>query len=116
MIYFNAFIFSGFICLIGELILDNTKLTPGHITSLFTVIGAFLSFLGVYPALVKWAGGGANVLIMNFGHLLYQAGMEGFKNAGLLGIFTDLFCKSCAAIVAAIVFSFVLSCFFKPRD
>lgn len=116
MTYLNAFLFSGLVCLIGQLILDNTKLTVGHITSLFTVLGAFLSFLGVYDCLVKWAGGGANVVIMNFGHMLYQAGMEGYQNAGILGIFTDLLCKSSLAIVSAIIFSFVLAIIFKPKD
>lgn len=116
MIYFNAFLFSGLVCLIGQIILDNTKLTVGHITSLFTVAGAFLSFTGAYSCIVKWAGGGANVVIMNFGHMLYQSGMEGYHNAGIMGIFTDLLCKSSLAIVSAVIFSFVLAIIFKPKD
>ena len=116
MIYINAFLLSGFVCLIGQIILDNTKLTPGHITSSFTVIGALLSFLGIYPKLIQYCGAGATVLIMNFGHMLYSSGIEGYNQEGLIGIFTELLCKSSLAIVAAIVFSFVLALIFKPRD
>lgn len=116
MIYLYAFLFSGFICMIGQIILDNTKLTAGHITSLFTVIGAILSFLGIYPWLIKKCGAGATILIMNFGHLLYSSGMLGYEDQGILGIFTDLLCKSSLAIVAAVVFSFVFAMIFKPRD
>ena len=53
MIYLNAFLFAGFICMLGQIILDNSKLTPGHITSIFTVVGALLSFFGIYPSLVE---------------------------------------------------------------
>lgn len=116
MIFLNAFLLSGFICMLGQLILDNTKLTPGHVTSLFTVFGALLSFLGVYKKMIEWAGAGATVVISNFGNLLYLAGVEGFKEYGILGFFSGLLTKSSAAIVSAIVFSFVLSLIFKPRS
>ena len=116
MIYLYAFMFSGVICLLGQAVLDNTKLTAGHITAFLTVMGAFLSFIGVYPCLVTYVGGGATTLIMNFGHLLYQGAMDGYKSAGLLGIFSGLLTKSSIAIVSAIVFSFILSLFFKPKE
>ncbi|MBE6148492.1 MAG: SpoVA/SpoVAEb family sporulation membrane protein [Firmicutes bacterium] len=116
MIYIYAFLFAGLICAIGQIIIDNTKLTAGHVTSLFTVIGAILSFLGIYPRLIEKCGAGATVLIMNFGHMLYSSGMIGYENTGLLGIFTELLCKSSLAIVAAVVFSFVFTIFFKARD
>ena len=116
MIFLNAFLLSGFICLIGQLILDNTKLTPGHVTSIITVLGAVLSFFGIYEKLIKWGGAGATVVISNFGHLLYQAGLEGFQEFGVLGFFSGLLTKSSCAIVAAIIFAFVLAIFFKPKD
>lgn len=116
MIFLNAFVFAGVVCAIGQMILDNTKLTPGHVTSLFTVIGAILSFLGIYEKLINWAGAGATVLISNFGHMLYQGGLIGLKESGVLGIFTELLCKSSAAIVGAIVFAAILSFIFKPKD
>lgn len=116
MIYLYAFLFSGFVCLIGQIILDNTKFTAGHITTLFTILGAFLSFIGVYPWLVNHVGGGANTLIMNFGHLLYQGAMQGYKAMGVMGIFAGMLTKASIAIVSAIVFSFILSLFFNPKD
>ncbi len=116
MIYFNAFVLGGLICLIGQLILDNTKLTPGHITSLFTVAGAFLSFLGIYPKLINWGGAGATMMISNFGNLLYQGGYEGFHNEEIIGIASGLLSKVSVAITMAIVFAFVFAIIFKPKD
>ena len=102
--------------MIGQLILDNTKLTPGHVTSIFTVLGAVLSFLGIYSKLVEWAGAGATVIISNFGHMLYQGGVAGFQEYGILGFFSGLLTKSSSAIVSAIICAFVLTLFFKPKD
>jgi len=116
MIYLYAFLFAGSICALGQIILDNTKLTAGHVTSLFTVVGAILSFIGVYPWLIQKCGAGATILIMNFGHALYSGGIQGYESMGWLGIFSELLCKSSLAIVAAVIFSFVLVIIFKPRD
>ena len=112
----KAFLFSGFVCMIAQLILDNTKLTPGHITSLFTVIGALLSFLGIYDKLISYFGAGATVLISNFGHMLYKGGLLGLKEDGLLGLFSKLLCSSSVAIVSAIVFSAIFAIIFKPKS
>ena len=71
MNFLLAFLFAGSLCAIAQVILDNTKLTPGHITSIYTVMGAFLSFLGVYDNLISKFGAGATSLISNFGHMLY---------------------------------------------
>ena len=116
MEYLNAFLFAGFACMLAEIIFNHTKLTAGHVTSLYTVLGAILSFFGIYEKLIKKFGTGATVLISNFGHMLYTSGMEGYKAKGILGIFTELLCKSSAAITAAIVFAFVFTFIFKPRD
>lgn len=116
MNFLLAFLFAGSACAIAQIILDNTKLTPGHITSLFTVGGAFLSFLGIYENLIAKFGAGATVLISNFGHLLYSSAIQGFTEEGFLGIFTGLLCKSSAAITAAVVFSFIIALVFNPKD
>ena len=116
MIFFNAFIFSGLICMIGQIILDNTKLSAGHITTLFTIIGSFLSMLGIYDLLVRCCGAGATLLIMNFGHMLYQGGIEGFYDGGFIGILSGLLTKCSLAISGTIIFSFFLSLFFTPKD
>ncbi len=114
--YFQAFIFAGLVCLICQIVLDNTKLTPGHITSSVTVIGAFLSFLGIYDKIVAWAGAGATALIANFGHMLYQSGLAGFEEGGILGLFSKLLCSSGIAIVTVVVFSFIFTLIFKAKD
>ena len=116
MIYLYAFLFAGSMCLIGQLILDNTKLTPGHITSMFTVMGAILSFLGFYDILLNYCGGGATTIITNFGHSLYSSGIRGYHESGILGIFTGLLCKPSAAIASSVVFSFIITLFFNPKD
>ena len=116
MIYLNAFIFAGLICLIGQIILDNTKLTPGHITSLFVVIGSFLDNFSIYDKVVKWAGGGALVPITSFGHLLSHGAFANIKDDGIFSLFMGMFDLTSSGIVAAIVFSFVFSLIFKAKD
>lgn len=116
MEFLKAFLFAGTMCTIAQIILDNTKLTPGHLTSMFTVLGAFLSFLGIYDKLIAWAGAGATVIISNFGHLLYSSGLIGLKENGILGMFQTLLCSSSVAIVSAVVFSAILAIIFKPKS
>lgn len=116
MIYLSAFLFAGLVCLICQVVLDNTQLTPGHITSSVTVIGALLSFFGIYDDIVAKCGAGATTLISNFGHMLYSAGIAGYEEAGFLGIFSELLCSSGIAIVSVVVFSFVFTLIFKARD
>lgn len=116
MIYINAFIFCGIVCMIGQLILDNTKLTPGHITTLFVIIGSFLDSFNIYDKFVLWAGGGALVPITSFGHLLIHGVMDTVNTFGPLGLFIGMFDLTSSGIVAAIIFSFFFSLFFKARD
>ena len=70
MTYLYSFLFCGLVCLIGQIILDNTKLTAGHITTIFVVVGAFLDIFSIYDKIVDFVGGGASVPITSFGHLL----------------------------------------------
>lgn len=86
MIYINAFIFAGFVCLLGQIILDNTKLTPGHVTTIFVVLGAFLDVFSIYDKFVLFAGGGALVPITSFGHLLIHGALEKAQDFGLMGL------------------------------
>lgn len=116
MSYINSFIFCGLICLIGQLILDNTKLTPGHITTIFVVVGSFLDIFNIYDKLILWAGGGALVPITSFGHLLIHGAMDTAGDIGIMGLMTGMFNLTASGITAAIVFSFVLSLIFKPKD
>lgn len=116
MIYVNAFLFCGFVCLIGQIILDNTKLTPGHITSLFVVLGAFLDTFSLYDKIILWAGGGASVPITSFGHLLIHGALASASEYGLMGLLMGMFDLTASGIVSAIIFSFFLSLIFKPKD
>ena len=116
MIYFNAFLFAGSVCLIGQLIFDNTKLTPGHVTSILVVAGSFLDIFDLYDSLVLWAGGGALVPITSFGHLLIHGAMDTVNRFGTMGLFMGMFDLTSSGIVAAIIFSFILTLIFKPRD
>ena len=111
-----AFLFCGFVCMISQIILDNTKLTPGHVTSLFVVIGAFLDLAGIYDKLVLYCGAGALLPITSFGHLLIHGAMDTVHNFGAMGLFMGMFDLTSSGIVAAIVFSFILSLIFQPRD
>lgn len=116
MIYFNAFLFAGLVCLIGQIILDNTNLTPGHITSLFVCIGALLDTFSIYDKFVLFAGGGALVPITSFGHLLIHAALEKSEEFGLIGIVSGMFDLTASGIISAIIISFFLSLIFNPKD
>lgn len=116
MIYLYAFLFCGSICLIGQIILDNTKLTPGHITSILVVVGALLSFFDIYPYFIEKAGMGASLPITSFGNGLFQGAYTGFREKGIIGIFSNMLVLSSSGICGSIIFSFILTMFFEPND
>ena len=116
MIYIYSFLFTGFVCLIGQLILDNTKLTPGHITSMFVIIGSFLDVFNLYDKIILYVGGGALVPITSFGHLLIHGGMMRASEMGFIGLAMGMFDLTATGITAAIIFTFIFSLFFKARD
>ena len=114
-VYFYAFLFCGLICMISQIILDNTKLTPGHITSLFVVIGAFLDIFGIYDKIVILAGAGAIIPITSFGHLLIHGAMDNVSEQGIIGIALGIFNLTSAGISVAVFMAFILAIFFKPK-
>ena len=116
MIYLYSFLFCAFVCLIGQIILDNTKLTPGHITSMFVVIGAFLDSFGLYDKFIKWFGAGSLVRITRFGHSLIHGALDAAHTKGILGLLGGMFSLTSAGITAAIVFGFIFSLIFKAKD
>lgn len=115
MIILYAFLFSGIVCLISQIILDNTKLTPGHVTSLFVVIGAALDIFGIYDKFVLWCGAGALIPITSFGHLLVHGAMDVATDIGPLGLAFGIFDLTSAGISIAIVMAFILALIFKPK-
>lgn len=116
MIFLYSFLFCGIVCLIGQIILDNTNLTPGHVTSLFVVVGAFLDSFGLYDKFIKWFGAGTLVPITSFGHSLIHGALAKAEDVGLLGLLGGMFSLTSVGIVAAIVFGFILTMIFKAKD
>ena len=116
MNFFMAFLFAGTLCASAQIILDNTKLTPGHITSLFVVIGAALDTFSIYDLFVDKFGAGAIVCITSFGHLLIHGALAKAKVDGLLGLFTGMFSLTATGITATMIFAFIFTMIFKPRN
>ena len=115
MIYFNAFIVCGLICVIGQLIYDLTSFTAGHITSMFVVIGAFMDFFDLYDKLIVFAGAGALLPITSFGHTLMHATMQGITENGFLGMVSNMLSNTSAGITTAITCAFLIALVFKPK-
>ena len=116
MLYLNSFLFAGFVCMIGQIILDKSKLTPGHITSLFVIIGSFLDTFSIYDFIVKKVGGGALFPITSFGHLLMHGAITSYEKNGLIGLFMGMFDLTASGITSVLVFAFFLALIFKPKD
>ena len=116
MLLLNSFLFCGVICLISQLILDNTKLTPGHITSMLVVLGAFLDSFSLYDKIIVKVGGGALVPITSFGHSLVHGALAEANSMGIMGIVAGMFDLTAAGITSAIIFSFLFALIFKPKN
>jgi stage V sporulation protein AE len=116
MIYINAFIFCGIVCLIAQFILENTKLTPGHVNTLLVVIGSILAGFGLYEIFVEWAGAGASVPIMNFGYLLVEAAYNGYMDEGFTGLIQNILAGVSGGISITIIISFLVAILFKPKN
>ena len=109
MLLLNSFLFCGFVCLISQIILDNTKLTPGHITSILVITGAFLDSFALYDKFIKWFGAGTLVPITSFGHSLIHGALAKANSLGVMGILTGMFDLTAGGITSAIIISFILS-------
>ena len=116
MDYLKAFLIGGLLCLIGQILIDKTKLTPARILVSYVVIGVILGAVGLYEPFAKFAGAGATVPLTGFGYLLAKGVREAVTQDGILGILTGGL-KACAGgIAAAIVFGLLASLLFKARD
>jgi len=115
MIFLKAFIVGGLICALGQLILDFFKLTPAHITCGFVVTGAALDVFGLYDRLIEFAGAGAQLPIMSFGHSVIHGAMEKSEQLGFIGIGMGMFDLTAVGITAAILFAFIIALVFKPK-
>ena len=116
MDYLKAFLIGGLLCLLGQILIDRTKLTPARILVSYVVIGVILGAIGVYKPLVEFAGAGASVPLTGFGYNLAKGVKEAVQQDGFLGIFTGGL-KACAGgITIAIFAGLITSLIFKPRD
>lgn len=113
---FGSFMIVGLICFIASIIYDTTKLTIGHITSLFVVVGTFLGFIGIYDFLIKKCGYGLSLPITSFGNQLYKSALSGLHKNGLIGGFKDLYVTTSLGISSTIILSFFSAIIFKPKD
>ena len=111
----RCFVTGGVISIIGQILLDKTKLTPARILVIFVTVGAILGGLGIYKYLIDFAGAGATVPLTGFGANLAKGALEGVKEDGLLGAFTGGVKASAGGIAAAIFFGYVTSLIAKPK-
>ena len=116
MDYLKAFIVGGLLCLIGQILIDKTKLTPARILVSYVVIGVLLGAIGVYKPLVEFAGAGATVPLTGFGYSLSKGVKEAINEQGFLGIFTGGLKSTAGGIAAAVTAGLLASLIFKARD
>lgn len=115
MDYIKAFIVGGIICAIGQIVIDKTKLTPARLLTGYVVSGVFLSLIGVYKPLEKFAGAGATVPLLGFGHALFQGVKKAVDKDGFLGIFTGGLSATAGGISAVILFALIAALVSKPK-
>lgn len=116
MDYLKAFLVGGAICMIGQILIDKTNLTPARILVSFVVIGVILGAIGVYEPLLEFAGAGASVPLTGFGNLIAKGVRKAIDKDGFLGIFTGGLTAAAGGITAAIVAGLIASFIFKPKD
>ena len=112
----KAFFVGGLLCLIGQLLIDMTALTPARILTSYVVAGVVLGALGLYQPLADWAGAGAAVPLTGFGNLIARGVKQAVAEKGLLGIFSGPFTAASAGLGAAVLFALLVSLIAKPRD
>ncbi len=112
----KAFFVGGLICMIGQILIDFTKLTPARILVTYVVGGVLLTAIGVYDPIVKFAGAGATVPLTGFGYSLANGVVEAVNQYGFIGIMSGGLTATAAGITAAIFFGFIMSLLFKSGD
>ena len=116
MEFAKAFFVGGLLCLLGQILIDKTSLTPARILVSYVVIGVVLSAIGIYEPLSEFAGAGASVPLTGFGHTLAKGVKEAVDKDGILGIFTGGLTSCAGGIAAAVFLGCVVSMIFKPKD
>lgn len=116
MEYLNAFWVGGLICVVGQILIDKTKLTPARILVSYVVIGVALGAIGLYEPIVNFAGAGATVPLSGFGYAIAEGVKEEVMSKGLLGVLTGSLTAAAAGITAAIIFGLIASVFSRSGD
>ena len=116
MDYIKAFLFGGALCLIGQILIDKTKLTPARILVSYVVIGVLLGAIGVYETWIEFASAGASVPLTGFGNTLAKGVREAVDQDGFIGIFTGGLKASAGGITAAVLAGLLVSIVFKAKD
>lgn len=116
MNYIKAFVIGGIFCVIGQILIDKTKLTPARILVSYVVIGVLLGGVGLYEPLVEFAGAGATVPLTGFGYNLAKGVKEAVQADGFLGIFTGGLKATAGGIAAAVAAGLIVSLIFRPKD
>lgn len=116
MDYIKAFVIGGLFCVIAQLLIDKTKLTPARILVSYVMAGVILGALGLYQPLVDFAGAGATVPLTGFGNLLAKGVHKAVAEQGLLGALTGGITAAAAGISAAIFFGLLVALIFKPKE
>ena len=116
MEYIKAFAAGGALCLIGQILIDKTKLTPARILVSYVVIGVILGGLGLYQPFLEFAGAGASVPLTGFGNTLAKGVREAVLSKGFTGVFIGGLTAAAGGITAAIVAGLIASFVFKPKD
>lgn len=116
MEYLNAFLCGGILCLIGQILIDKTKLTPARILVTYVVAGVVLGGVGVYDYLVQWGGAGATVPLTGFGNTLAEGVRAAVSQDGLIGALTGGVRQSAGGIAAAVFFGLIAAIVSHPKD
>ncbi len=116
MDYIKAFLVGGLLCLIGQILIDKTKLTPARILVSYVVMGVVLGAVGIYEKVIEFAGAGATVPLTGFGYLLSKGVKEAVAQDGFIGILTGGLKATAGGITAAITAGLLMSLIFKARD
>lgn len=116
MMFLKAFIVGGLICVIGQLLIDYTKMTPARILVLFVCVGVLLGGLGIYQKLIDFAGAGATVPLTGFGAALAKGVKEAIQKDGFLGVITGGFQACAAGVTVAMLSGLVVALVSRPKD
>ena len=115
MEYLKAFLCGGILCVIGQILIDKTKLTPAKILVGYVTAGVILGGAGIYPKLVEWCGAGATVPLSGFGNLLAKGVKKAVAEQGILGAFTGGITAAAGGITGAIFLGFLIALLFKSK-